>query len=306
MRRYFMKKKITGVDTNIGSSSFISDIKDKEVSEIKAKYLKIAKYLKDQGLLKKGEKIPNTVALNCAEKVYSKSNVNIVKNAIGSNIGPATIRTLQDSKFFFPENCIFYSKDISEINVQLLDKKFDLILLDPPWWNKYIRRKRKKSPDAYNMMYNTDLKSIPIEKMLTETGIVVVWCTNSSQHLHDLTQNIFPKWGVKFVAKWYWVKITTLGDPICEFSEPPGKQPFEQIIFGYRNPSKCLPDSGKLLISVPSAIHSSKPPLVEVIQNLLPENPQCLEIFARYLLPNWTSYGNEVLKFQNECLYLSQ
>lgn len=221
MRTSYTKKKRNNIDTKINICSD-NDIKDKEVSEIRNKFLNIVGHLKAQGLLEEGEKIPNTIALTCAEKIYLKSNENIVKNAIGSNIGPATIKTLQNSKFVFPENCIFYSKDISEIHVQLLQKKFDVILLDPPWWNKYIRRKRKKSPYTYNMMYNTDLKSIPIEKMLTDNGIVIVWCTNSPQHLNDLTQNIFPKWGVKFVAKWYWVKITIFGEPICEFSEPPG------------------------------------------------------------------------------------
>lgn len=31
--------------------------------------------------------------------------------------------------------------------------------------------------------------------------------------------------------------------------------------------------------------------------------PKCLELFARYLLPNWTSFGLEALKFQHKFLY---
>lgn len=31
--------------------------------------------------------------------------------------------------------------------------------------------------------------------------------------------------------------------------------------------------------------------------------PNCLELFARYLLPNWTSFGLEALKFQHQFLY---
>lgn len=31
--------------------------------------------------------------------------------------------------------------------------------------------------------------------------------------------------------------------------------------------------------------------------------PKCLELFARYLLPDYTSYGLEVLKFQHQFLY---
>lgn len=51
-------------------------------------------------------------------------------------------------------------------------------------------------------------------------------------------------------------------EPICNFTDPPGKQPFEQIIFGCNNDSiKDLSD-GKLIISTPSALHSHKPPLI--------------------------------------------
>lgn len=42
---------------------------------------------------------------------------------------------------------------------------------------------------------------------------------------------------------------------------------------------------------------------LDILKSFLPENPKCLEIFARYLLPEWTSWGLEVLKFQHLSLY---
>ncbi|KAJ3647828.1 hypothetical protein Zmor_019685 [Zophobas morio] len=183
-----------------------------------------------------------------------------------------------------------------------LKEKFDLILLDPPWWNKYIRRKRKHTDHGYNMMYNEDLKNLPLENHLNHDGLIVVWCTNSAQHLSALRDEIFPKWGVSYLGKWYWVKVTQMGVPICEFAQPPRKQPFEQIVFGGRGSEGLLP-CDKVVISVPSALHSHKPPLIRLLEPFLPDNPTCLEVFARYLLPNWTSYGNEVLRFQHESLY---
>lgn len=42
---------------------------------------------------------------------------------------------------------------------------------------------------------------------------------------------------------------------------------------------------------------------VEILIPYLPPTPKCLELFARYLLPNWTSYGLEALKFQHQFLY---
>lgn len=61
----------------------------------------------------------------------------------------------------------------------------------------------------------------------------------------------------------YW-QVTRGGEPVCQFSEPPGKQPFEQIVFGYKsggNRRQPLPKPDRVIISIPSAIHSHKPPL---------------------------------------------
>lgn len=110
-------------------------------------------------------------------------------------------------------------------------------------------------------------------------------------------------------------------EPICNFSDPPGKQPFEQIVLGCNNNNIKQFDDGKIIISIPSALHSHKPPLIgnfnvfavflksnkiyisELLKPFLPNNPKCLEIFARYLLPNFTSYGLEAIKLQHESLY---
>lgn len=57
-------------------------------------------------------------------------------------------------------------------------------------------------------------------------------------------------------------QVTTAGDPVCNFTTPPGKQPFEQILFGSRHVQhySSIP-SEKLIVSIPSALHSHKPPL---------------------------------------------
>lgn len=99
-------------------------------------------------------------------------------------------------------------------------------------------------------------------------------------------------------------QITTSGNPVCKFNTLLGKQPFEQIIIGCHSDSDNTFNFGeKLIASVPSAIHSHKPPLSEVFKEYINSNSKCLEIFARSLLPNWTSWGLEVLRLQNECLF---
>lgn len=247
----------------------------------------------------------NKCALDLSAQVYEDSGIAQISNIIGGNKDEAKFLLINNSKFLFPSNCRFFCKDIVELNDYLINEKYDCILLDPPWWNKYIRRKKAKTNFAYTMMFNADIKMLPIDKLLADSGLVVVWCTNSQQHLKALELEFFPEWNVQYVAKLFWLKITNYGQPVCKFSDPPGKQPFEQILVGIRkNSAKSLSSlNGKLIVSVPSALHSHKPPLTELLAPYLPDNPKCLEIFARYLQPNWTSWGLEVLRFQNECLY---
>lgn len=286
---------------NKKSKNKVCDPKSK--SEIEQIFLTFIELLKaNSHLVTNTSYDENRAALQMAEFCYHESGKALVQNSLGSNNGVAKFKEIGKFCFLFPENCEFYSKDVSEMSVHLQNRKFDFILLDPPWWNKYIRRKRKKSSDGYKMMYNSELKDVPVEQLLKDNGIVVVWCTNSSQNLHELINVIFPKWKIQLVAQWYWVKITLNGEPICDFSEPPGKQPYEKIILGSRLPLPHI-KNGKLVVSVPSAIHSHKPPLIDLLRPYLQDKPTCLEIFARYLLPNFTSYGNEVLRLQHESLF---
>ncbi|XP_012254993.2 N(6)-adenine-specific methyltransferase METTL4 [Athalia rosae] len=249
----------------------------------------------------------NRAARFVSQKFYTDSFRHQIDNLHGCNkTEKAIISETLYERYVFPERCSFYCYDVRDIPDKMeMNNQFDFILLDPPWWNKSIRRKKSKCTEAsYKMMYNEELAKIPIGKLLSPNGIVAVWCTNAPSHLRSISNEIFPAWGVTYKAKWFWVKITSSGETVCDFNPPPGKQPYELLLLGSvaTNTSIDIPD-GKLLVSVPSAVHSHKPPLTDLIKSYLPSNPNCLEIFARYLLPGWTSWGLEVLKFQHLSLY---
>lgn len=150
----------------------------------------------------------NDCAIELSKKVYNESGKACITNALGENSANATYVTINDHNFIFPAKCRFYCKNVSEISQFLNDEQYNLIVLDPPWWNKYVRRKKAKTDHGYLMMYNDELKAIPIENLLHDNGLVIVWCTNSLQHLQALQNDIFPKWNVQFVAKWYWLKVS--------------------------------------------------------------------------------------------------
>ncbi|GAB1866716.1 Methyltransferase-like protein 4 [Camponotus japonicus] len=253
-----------------------------EVDHVKQKFNAIISTARTKGLFNKNTSLDNNEAARLAsQKFYQDTYCFKDESLYGSNdTNNAIISEVHNKKYVFP-------------------KKY------PPWWNKSIRRKKIKCAEAsYKMMYNEELIKIPIRKLLHSNGIVAIWCTNSSNHLNSIFNEIFPSWGITYRAKWYWIKVTQAGDTICNFNLAPGKQPFELLILGsaLEEDKVNIPD-GKLMISIPSAVHSHKPPLTEIIKDYLPNEPKCLEIFARYLLPGWTSWGLEILKFQHLSLY---
>lgn len=247
----------------------------------------------------------NAVARNFVNRFLEQEG-DCTKCLEGGNTSDDSLIVLIDKKeYIIPPHSFFILSDINKCYQKLKDKKYDFILLDPPWKNKFIRRKKRKCiKKGYEMMENDTISDIPINTLLSHSGLVGIWCTNSIRHMEDVKNLFFPKWGLEYVSTWFWVKVTSCGEAVCSFSNSSGKKPYERIIFGCR-PKRNLrnPEEQRCILSVPSALHSHKPPLTDVLNEYLPENPQCLELFARYLLPGWTSVGNQVILLQSLMLF---
>ena len=115
------------------------------------------------------------------------------------------------------------------------------------------------------------------------------------------------KWNYTFYTTF---QITKSGEPVTKLDTSSPKQPFELIFFAATESCSAnwlrvlKTDEQKqqrVIVSVPSAVHSHKPPLDKLLTEMgvLNENSKCLEIFGRYLIPNWTTFGNQCLKFQD-------
>ncbi|XP_076347366.1 methyltransferase like 4 isoform X1 [Tachypleus tridentatus] len=213
------------------------------------------------------------------------------------------ILTHDRKTFVLPPNSSFLWSDITTLDVFIsTGKKFDVILMDPPWENKSVKRKK-----GYPVVANEKLCDLPVPHLAKPGTLVLVWSTNNDNQISFIKNQLFPHWSVHHCADWYWVKVTQKGEPVYPFGNR-HKKPYENLIIGrflvdsHDMESFQLVEDDKVLVSVPSAVHSHKPPLSEVLKSYLPEGAKGLELFARYLLPHWTSCGNEVLKLQNiEC-----
>uniref|UniRef100_A0A915Q1D1 Uncharacterized protein n=1 Tax=Setaria digitata TaxID=48799 RepID=A0A915Q1D1_9BILA len=178
-------------------------------------------------------------------------------------------------------------------------KRFDFILLDPPWENRSVRRK-----SVYPIYADqTSMLDFYLPELLEESGLLAVWVTNNAKHL-EFVNEMIEYFGFVKIATWRWLKVTSSGEPVYNLDSQ-HKQPFESIIFasttaGSEIYTKIVDDF--VLISTPSAIHSRKPPLLPVLQTLgiLKESALQLELYGRYLLPRTTTVGFEALRLQNK------
>ncbi|NXK76698.1 METL4 protein, partial [Amazona guildingii] len=216
----------------------------------------------------------------------------------------AKIVELMGQKYLVPPKSSFLLSDISCLQPLLnYKKKYDVIVIDPPWENKSVKRSSR-----YSYLSSWQIKQIPVPALAAPNCLVVTWVTNRQKHLHFVKDELYPHWSVKTLAEWHWVKITGAGEFVFPLDSL-HKKPYEVLVLGrvqgdvkqtLRKSEDVLPiPEHKLIVSIPCSLHSHKPPLTGVLAEFLKPDVECLELFARNLQPGWTSWGNEVLKFQH-------
>ncbi|XP_010132511.1 PREDICTED: methyltransferase-like protein 4, partial [Buceros rhinoceros silvestris] len=216
----------------------------------------------------------------------------------------AKIVVLMGQKYLVPPKSRFLLSDVSSLRPALCyKKKYDVIVIDPPWENKSVKRSNR-----YSHLSSWQIKQIPVPALAAPGCLVATWVTNRQKHLRFVKDELYPHWSVEPLAEWHWVKITRAGEFVLPLDSL-HKKPYEVLVLGrvQGDASEALRKSGdvppvpehKLIVSVPCVLHSHKPPLAAVLAEFTRPGVECLELFARNLQPGWTSWGNEVLKFQH-------
>ncbi|NXK91456.1 METL4 protein, partial [Formicarius rufipectus] len=221
-----------------------------------------------------------------------------------NNSDCAKIIVLMGQKYLVPPKSSFLLSDISCLQPLLnYKKKYDIIVIDPPWENKSVKRSNR-----YNHLSSWQIMQIPVPALAAPNCLVVTWVTNRQKNLRFVKDELYPHWSVKTLAEWHWVKITRAGEFVLPLDSL-HKKPYEVLVLGrvqgdteeaLRKSEGVLPiPENKLIVSIPCTLHSHKPPLIAVLAEFIKPDVECLELFARNLQPGWTSWGNEVLKFQH-------
>lgn len=245
------------------------------------------------------------LTLQLMEDDVSVTEQDLFSRVVENNSSFTKMITLMGQKYLLPPKSSFLLSDISCMRPLLnCGKTYDVIVIDPPWQNKSVKRSKR-----YSYLSPLQIQQIPIPKLAAPDCLVITWVTNRQKYLRFVKEELYPLWSVELIAEWHWVKITISGEFVFPLDSP-HKKPYEGLVLGRVREKTALPlrnadvkvvpiPDHKLIVSVPCTLHSHKPPLAEVLKDYIKPEGQYLELFARNLQPGWTSWGNEVLKFQH-------
>ncbi|KAK6015121.1 hypothetical protein OSTOST_19459 [Ostertagia ostertagi] len=113
-------------------------------------------------------------------------------------------------------------------------------------------------------------------------------------------ESYFRRWKLTRLATFFWLKVTLEGDPVCSFNSS-HKLPYERLVFASRTEystrySAISAADGKVLVSVPMAVPSRKPPILPILKQygVVPERSALvflLQVFGALRTLSSTEYG---------------
>lgn len=178
----------------------------------------------------------------------------------------------------------------------LTDKplKFDMIVMDPPWTNRSVRKSRHyfTEEDQRSDPFSDAVKVV--QAFSAPNGHVAVWITNKAAIRWQVTDELH-KLGYGLVEEWIWTKVTTKGEPVTPI-DGLWRKPYE-ILLLFQYQVNCSHPSRRIIFAVPD-VHSRKPNLRVLFEQIY-QPERVLELFARNLTPSWWSIGDEVVKYQD-------
>ena len=182
--------------------------------------------------------------------------------------------------------------------MQLPDKTYDVLLLDPPWSYYGQQDKWTAAAKFYQTMTDAELEAMPIQSLLNKKAVVFMWAT--APRLNAAIK-LIEAWGLHYRGLAFtWVKTKKDGTPIgAQGIRPSIVKPTAEFVLVASNvktgrPLPLADESIRHVILAPKQEHSRKPDAIhESIDKLYPDATK-LELFARRPYPNWDVWGNEL------------
>jgi N6-adenosine-specific RNA methylase IME4 len=190
---------------------------------------------------------------------------------------------------------------------------FGAILADPPWgfqcWDgKDKRAASRGSVTPYSTMDMDEIAALPVADLAAENCVLFMWCVWPTL---PQAMEVIESWGFKHkTCGFLWMKA----DPYRLFALEEDvymglgywtRANSEPCLLATRGKPKRLSAGVRQGIISPRREHSRKPDCVHDRIERLVSGPY-LELFARQTRPGWTSWGNEVGKFDKPMLQAAE
>lgn len=170
------------------------------------------------------------------------------------------------------------------------DKKYEVIVVDPPWDVKKLTHKNRPNQIKmdYPVMSIMEIRNLPIESIAKDNSWIFLWTTQ--KYLWD-AKPILNNWGFTLLLTMVWEKTygRSAGMPLFGF-----RWNVEFILAGYKTkpelwPSRSLIPAG---FQAENVRHSQKPDkFYQMVESL--GSPR-IDLFARKQRTGWDVWGNEV------------
>jgi N6-adenosine-specific RNA methylase IME4 len=182
--------------------------------------------------------------------------------------------------------------------MNLPSKKYDVILIDPPWSYYGQQDKWGAAAKFYETMSDEELRRMPVGDVAKKTSVLFCWATGPRL---DIAIDLIRSWGFAYRgAAFVWVKTTKAGVPIgARGVRPSIVKPTSEFVLAGSMTTKGRPmpiadESVAQVVLAPLREHSRKPDEIQDRINRLYPNATKLEMFARQRRDGWDSWGNEV------------
>lgn len=188
------------------------------------------------------------------------------------------------------------------------------ICADPPWQFKSYTALQMANPESrrdverhYPVLKLSDIKDLPVRELAAKDAHLFLWATGPC--LRQAFE-VMEAWGFRYSAiAFTWAKLRRAHKAEQLRVTPTQDSDFhvglglttrknaEFVLLGRRGNARRIAKNVRELVIAPVREHSRKPDEVYARVERYCEGPY-LELFARQERPGWTSWGNEVGKFE--------
>lgn len=170
--------------------------------------------------------------------------------------------------------------------IELPNKKYQIILADPPWKYDFSTTNSREIENKYPTMSLEEIINLEVEQISMENSVLFLWAT--APKLLEAVE-VMKEWGFEYKTHAIWDKeIIGMGYYF--------RGQHELLLLGTKGnlPTPAPEKRVSSVIRDRRTTHSTKPLVVhEIIENMYPSFTK-VELFARKSRVGWESWGNEI------------